>query len=70
MSKAISEVSKNSNQWQAMYRHARRFQSTKSTIYVSFRKNIKNDQIIARLQGAQKTALQRGVILFLLSLSD
>ena len=73
MTTALSKINRDDNQWQAMYRHARRFQMLPLTMYVSFRQKTRSTsdaEVAAKIQQAQRVAFRRSVVLFLVNIFD
>ncbi|NEQ99704.1 MAG: RHS repeat-associated core domain-containing protein, partial [Cyanothece sp. SIO2G6] len=66
---ALNKVTGDKNQWQAMYRHARRFQALPMAMYVTFRNgNISDSALASQVQRAQREALNKNVVLLLVNI--
>ncbi|MBD2348358.1 hypothetical protein H6G34_20270 [Anabaena variabilis FACHB-171] len=74
MEKALQDITSGDNQWIAIRSHAQKYQASHVALYITFRRfdnKAKTDfDILGDVLKAQKNALGKGVILFMLNIFD
>lgn len=73
---ALTDINDNDNQWLAISKYAKKYQAMPFALYVTFMRNFRNEgtltdtQLAAQTMEAQRNALSKGVVLYMLKIYD
>ena len=73
---ALKDINNNDNQWLAISKYAKKYQALPFALYVTFMRNFQTEgpltdaQLASQTMEAQKNALSKGVVLYILKIYD